>query len=271
MNILVTGFSGNLGRAVVKSLIQNGHKLRVLLHGSAFYAQEFDSDVEIIWGSLSDHQLFEQLTEGMDAVVHCAWEGRGAGDGMLEKVNLDGTMALIECAERNNVKTFVHISSVGVYGFNRYLWGSQVNEDTPMVSEQDSMNSYPWVKVLIEKKCEEIHDRLAMNLVVIRPGLLFSDVKAPAKKLIGSKVKRYGLFVGKANNHLPYIHVDDVAGMILLLLDNPVKYRVYNCVPTNRLSAAEFFEQWGLYKGYSARVLKMPPIMLRLMSWGVRS
>ncbi|MGB7583190.1 MAG: NAD-dependent epimerase/dehydratase family protein, partial [Sedimentisphaerales bacterium] len=62
MNILVTGFSGNLGRAVVKSLIQNGHKLRVLLHGSAFYAQEFDLDVEIIWGSLSDHQLFEQLT-----------------------------------------------------------------------------------------------------------------------------------------------------------------------------------------------------------------
>ena len=266
MHILLTGFSGTLGKAVAKSLQRSGHDLRVLLHGAAMDPGDLDPGIEVVWGSLSHHNLFDKLTKDIDAVVHCAWEGRGAFDGTLEKVNLNGTINLIKSAERNRVKTFIQVSSVGVYGLSRSLWGKVLDENQPLVSKQESLHPYPWVKVLIEKKCEELRCEMEMNLAVIRPGLLFSDAKAPAKRIITFKNKKYGILVGRGKNHLPYIHVDDVAEMISIIIMKPPKFGVYNCVPTLCLPAAEFFKKWVTYEGLPAGILRVPPIMLRLMT-----
>ena len=270
MNILLTGFSGTLGTAVTKSLLESGHQLRVLLHGSVIDPQDLDPCVEIVWGSLSHHHLFDQITNGIDVVVHCAWENRGVFDGMLEKVNLDGTINLIKSAERNRVKTFIHVSSVGVYGLARSLWGKVLDEDYPLVSKEESLNPYPWVKVLIEKKCEELQGKLGMNVIIIRPGLLFSDTKAPGKKLISLRNKKFVIIIGRGKNHLPYIHVNDVAKMVALLIENPQKYAVYNCVPTNHVCVAELVKRWGKYTGHHVTILRLSPIVFRLMNWLVR-
>lgn len=267
MRILLTGFSGTLGTAVARELIGNGHKLRVLLHGAAIDARNVDFDGEIMWGSLLNYHLFDQMTKDIDIVVHCAWEGRGVAGGMFEKANLDGTMYLVESAEQNKVKTFIHISSVGVYGLSRSLWNTVIDENQPLVSKEDSLNPYPWVKVLIERKLEEVKTRLSMNLIVLRPGLLFSDMKAPAKKLITFRGKQYGLLVGSGKNHLPYMHVDDVAEMISMIINKSPQNGVFNCVPTTYLPAGEFLKKWGKFHGHRIRVIKLPPFVLRIMTW----
>lgn len=269
MKILITGYTGNLGTAVAKAFVDAGHSVRGLIHGAAISPGEAD-EVELVWGGLRHHDLFDGITSDIDAVVHCAWEGRGAFDGNFETTNLEGTLRLIEAAERNGVKTFVHISSVGVYGLDRSLWGKTIDEEQPLVDEEGSLNPYPWVKVLIERKCKELKDSLNMNLVVIRPGLLFSDEKAPAKKLISAKHKRYGILAGTGRNHLPYIHVDDVAKMISRVLEKPSKYAVYNCAPTVYLPAAKFIRKWGLDRRYSVCVVRIPRMVFRIMSMMVR-
>jgi nucleoside-diphosphate-sugar epimerase len=267
MNILLTGFSGILGTAVAESLFEAGHKLRVVLHGAAIDPQDLNPRLEVVWGGLSQHHLFDQMTKDIDVVIHCAWDGREAFDGTLEKVNLAGTMNLIKSAERNKVRTFIHISSVGVYGLSRSLWGEVLDENQPLIGKEESLHPYPWVKVIIERKCEELRGKLDMNLVILRPGLIFSNTKAPAKKMVTFRNKKYGIFVGNARNHLPYIHVNDVAEMISIIIKKPPRYGVYNCVPTLHLSAAEFFKKWVDYRGLSAEVLRLPPLILRLMAW----
>lgn len=270
MNILLTGFSGTLGTTVAKSLLEAGHQLRVLHHGAVIDPQDLNSRIEIVWGGLSHHHLFNRTTKNIDIVVHCAWDGRGAFDGTLERVNLDGTISLIKSAERKRVKTFIHISSVSVYGLSRTLWGKVIDEMQPLVGKKDSLNPYPWVKVLIENKCRDLQDKLEMNLVVIRPGLFFNDTKAPAKKLISFKNKEYGLLVGKGRNHLPYIHTNDVAEMILRIIEKPSRYAVYNCVPTLHTPAAEFLKRWGEYSGHRLKVLRLPRPVIRLMNRGIQ-
>jgi len=63
MNILLTGFSGILGTAVAESLFEAGHKLRVVLHGAAIDPQDLNPRLEVVWGSLSQHHLFDQMTK----------------------------------------------------------------------------------------------------------------------------------------------------------------------------------------------------------------
>ena len=269
MKILLTGFSGNLGTAVARYLLEQGQELRVLLHGGVLNRSDLHPNLEILWGSLGQPSVADQATRGVEAVVHCAWDGRGASDGSMERVNLGGTLQLLDAAERNAVPTFIHVSSVGVYGLDRLLWGTVIDESQPFVAKEDSLNAYPWTKVLIENELEKRKGGLRMNLAIVRPGLLFSDTKAPAKKLIARKRKSYGLLVGKAANHLPFIHVDDVAEMISLLLKNPPKYAVYNAVPTTHLPASEFLRRWGRQTGRTVAVIGMPPALLRMMNRGV--
>ncbi len=269
MKILLTGFAGNLGKAVAPHLIEQGHDLRVLLHGAVLDPKELSPNLEIIWGSLSHPDLFDQLVEDVDAVVHCAWDGRGANDGSMVRVNMEGSLGLLEAAERHGVKTFIYISSVATYGLNQSLWGKVLDEDQAFVSEADSLNAYPWAKVLIENELAKAKDNLRMNLAIVRPGLLFSAEKAPAKKLIKKGQKAYGMLVGSAKNHLPYIHVDDVAEMISMLLAAPPKYAVYNAVPTSYTPARDFLKRWGAQAGYRVKVIKMPKVVLRMMSWAV--
>lgn len=264
MKVFLTGFSGNLGNVVSKRLLQDGHTVRALLHSSVLDPRQLDPKIEVIWGSLSQPHIFNRVTTGVDAVVHCAWDGRSS------KVNRDGTIRLLEAAEQNGVGTFVHISSVAVYGLSRSLWGKVLDENHPFVNKEDSMHAYPWTKVIIEKELQRLCGGLRMNLIIIRPGLIISDTTPPVKKLITVKKRKYGLLVGRAKNHLPYIHVDDVAAMIALVLNKPVKYAAYNAVPTTLLSARKFLKQWGQQFDSDITVIAIPPTVLRMMNWGVQ-
>ena len=271
MNILVTGFSGNLGSALVEKLHAEGHDLRLLLHGKAFDRTSFPFQKAVVWGSMAQFDLFDQLTQGVDAVVHCAWDSRATSREDSERINLEGTIRLLQAAARNGVQSFIHISSVAVYGLNRSLWGQVLDEQQSFVSSADALDDYPRVKVLIEEKCRQMKDSLDINLMIVRPGLLFSDEKPPAKKLARIKNKKgVGLIVGSGKNHLPYVHVKDVASMIHILLQRPVKYAVYNAVPSEHVSVESFLRRWGRTQGLSLKVMKIPPPCLRMAAWGVR-
>ncbi len=265
MNILITGFSGNLGKAVVEILSEQGHNLRLLLHGTAIKRKNAVFDGEVIWGSLKDETILDATTEGVDVVIHCAWDGRGAFEGNFERTNLKGTMKLIEYAQKNSVKTFIHISSVGVYGLNKSLWGKTLDENSVFVSKEDSMNPYPFVKVLIEQEIINKKGGYNMNMIIIRPGLLFNEEKSPAKKVIEKKNKVIAFFIGNAKNHLPYIHTTDVADMVLKIIENPPKFDIFNAVPTQQLPAKEFVKKWALPK--KATVIKIPPFCIRIAKY----
>lgn len=269
MNVLLTGYSGNLGSAVCEQLVQAGHSVHALLHGSVIDPRALSSKVEIVWGSLSQPDVLERETKDADVVVHCAWDGRRSIDASLEKVNLVGTKNLIDSAEKNGVKTFVHISSVAVYGLDNDLWGQTINEDHPLISKEQSPDAYCWVKVLIENYCNQVRDTSKMNIVIIRPGLFFSDTKAPAKKLVASRSRSYGLLVGSGRNHLPYIHVGDVARMIMAVIETPARYAVYNCVPTKQVPCEEFLAKWGRSKGLKLKVLRLRPFIVRCMNMAI--
>ena len=270
MDVLLTGYSGSLGTAVCEQLVQAGHDVHALLHGSVIEPQTLSPKVRIVWGSLSHPDVLERETKNVDVVVHCAWDGRRTLDESLEKVNLAGTKNLIKSAEQNKVKTFIHISSVAVYGLDRTLWGRTIDESQPLIKKEQSPDAYAWAKILIEDYCSQLKDASRMNILIIRPGLFFSDTKAPAKKLITSKRRSYGLLVGGGRNHLPYIHVGDVARMIMAVIENPPRYAVYNCVPTVQLPCAEFLAKWGKSRGIRLKVLRLRPVTVRCMNMAIR-
>lgn len=138
--IAVTGATGYVGRSVVPHLLREGWRVRALVRPNpartAF--DMFDKQVEQVSGDLLNVEALKALTNGVDAVVHLAYQhvpGRyrgGEGDDLAQwlDVNLHGSMRLLLAARDAGVSQFIFLSSRAV--FSRTEPGRVLGEAHPV-------------------------------------------------------------------------------------------------------------------------------------------
>ncbi len=130
--MFVTGGTGFVGQEVVKNLIANGHKPRLLVRRlDSETAQGFSRDFqpELHRGDVTDTDSLKGAFEGLDAVVHLVGiisEGKAT----FENVHTEGTRNVIEAAKRAEVKRFVHMSALGtrpnaVSRYHKSKWAAE--------------------------------------------------------------------------------------------------------------------------------------------------
>jgi UDP-glucose 4-epimerase len=122
MNILVTGGCGAIGRWVVQGLAQEGHRLAVFDQQIDETAvQMFGPAVGLTTGDINDTPSLERLCRSgdVDTIVHfasllskkCQVDPR-----LAVKVNVEGTVSVLEAARCANVRRVVYASSQAVFG-----------------------------------------------------------------------------------------------------------------------------------------------------------
>jgi dihydroflavonol-4-reductase len=119
--VLVTGGTGFLGAYVIRELVEKGWGVRAIRRGSplpAFISADILQQVEWISGDILDVVGLEEAMEGVDGVIHAAakvsFAGRDRHD--LFSINVEGTANVVNMALLQNVKRFVHVSSVAALG-----------------------------------------------------------------------------------------------------------------------------------------------------------
>lgn len=106
MNVLVTGGTGTLGRHVVTTLRQRGHRARI-------FSRQPRGHVDAVQGDLRKGFNLDKAVAGMDAIVHAATEARQS---LRSRGDIAGTRNLIKAAKRASIKHIVYISIVGIDG-----------------------------------------------------------------------------------------------------------------------------------------------------------
>ncbi|MCG8406554.1 MAG: NAD(P)-dependent oxidoreductase [Phycisphaerales bacterium] len=126
MLIAVTGATGFLGRYIVKNLVEQGHRCRCWHRPRSDRSNFEGTDTNIEWtpGSLEETDGFENFCRDADAIVHSAlYRPAGLGfraagrEAFIEfvRVNLLGSLSLIETARRIEIPRFVFISTCAVH------------------------------------------------------------------------------------------------------------------------------------------------------------
>lgn len=115
-DVLVTGGTGVLGRAVVTELLARGHSVRVLSrHAGAQVPGTKASDrVRLFTGDLAAGTGLAEAVAGADTVVHCASDPR-----RYREVDVPGTRRLIETA----AATRPHLVYISIVGCDRIPYG----------------------------------------------------------------------------------------------------------------------------------------------------
>lgn len=171
MKYLVTGSSGHLGEALVRTLRAMGHDVR----GIDILPAACTDHV----GSITDRELVRECMAHADAVLHSATlhKPHVATHAMQEFIdtNISGTLVLLEEAVRAGVKTFVFTSTTSVFGDALRPPPTQpaawVTEDVVPVPK----NIYGVTKTAAEGLCELFHKKHGLFCPVLRTSRFFPE------------------------------------------------------------------------------------------------
>ncbi|MEP6938950.1 MAG: NAD(P)-dependent oxidoreductase [Rudaea sp.] len=171
MRILVTGSSGHLGEALIRTLRASAHEgIGVDIKPSAY------TDAV---GSIADRDLVRRCMQDIDAVLHTATLHKPhiATHSRQDFVdtNITGTLNLLEEARAANVRAFVFTSTTSTFG--RALVPAQ-GEPAAWITEDvvpQPKNIYGATKVAAEDLCELFARNLGLPVLVLRTSRFFPE------------------------------------------------------------------------------------------------
>jgi dihydroflavonol-4-reductase len=174
---LVTGATGLLGNNLVRALAARGVRVKALARSREKAARQFAGlPIEIVVGDMSDVAAFAPALAGVDTIFHTAayfregYSGVHADHaGMMQRINVDGTIQLLEHAYAAGVRRMVHTSS------NLVLFGPRgaVQNETMARDERDA-NDYGASKIRTDRAIDTfLASHPDMFVAFVLPGWMF--------------------------------------------------------------------------------------------------
>lgn len=268
MKILLTGYSGFLGRYLYQALRAEHCEIRILLHRHSIGRQELDCSTEVFWGSIDNPATVRQALDGVDCVVHAAWM---FSPPFATRPTINETAA--ECLLRESIYAgvtgFAFISSVAVYGMQA-SGPDPIDESSSLARGRELQFIYPAEKISIETSLQHA-DRRGTALAIFRPGPVFDDARPPVFKTLRLGKTRLGIGLGNGTNRMAYIHARDVADAVCLWLVNSADEGIYNIVPSTCLQASQWGPAWSALTGNDLKPVFIPSNMIRGIFYGKKA
>lgn len=104
--VLVTGASGGIGRLLLPALRSAGWTTRCLVHRRPVSGAD-----ELVPGDLRDAASLALAVRGANAIVHLAATTHARSSSAYERVNVDGSRALVHAAAAASVARFLYVST----------------------------------------------------------------------------------------------------------------------------------------------------------------
>jgi len=196
VKVLVSGGAGFIGSNTVDALIEAGHEVVVVDDLSVGKKSNLNPSAVFYETDIRDEKLSEIFEkEKPDAVIHHA-----AQVSVRESVknpthdasiNLVGSINLLECARKNNVKKFVYASTGGViYGEPEYLPCDEKHPVAPICP-------YGASKYAFEQYLKMYHILYGMDYTILRYANVYGPRQDPLGEAGGIAIFAGLLFDGK--------------------------------------------------------------------------
>ena len=210
MPYLVTGASGSLGKAVVKRLRADGHRVRVFQRRIPERPQD---GLEYAFGNLGDPVAVDRAVKGADIVIHCGAAMKG-GWPEHKGGTVVGTHNVIDACKAHGVKQLVHISSMSVFDWAGSSEGAPVDETVNLEPRAEERGAYTRAKLEAERLVSHAAE-IGLPAVILRPGQIFGGGINLIKGAVARNAGGRWLVLGDGKLELPLVYIDDVVDAVM--------------------------------------------------------
>ena len=220
---LVVGATGLVGQQIALGLRRRGRAVRALVRGGARHekaASLIAAGIEIFDADLTKPETLPAACAGVESVLYTATSmPHGKEDG-LRCVDHDGTLALIDSAERSDVRHFIYTSYSG-----------NIREDSPLETAK--------------RDCEKRLLAAKLRATILRPSYFMETWLSPA--LGFDPASGLARIYGPGDAKVSYISFRDVVAFALAVAANASHpsaiLEMGGPEPLSQLDAAGIFER----------------------------
>ena len=256
---LITGGSGLVGERLSSQLLQRGNTVKHLSRTP----RTRDDGVQVFKWDIPDGFVDPAALENVDVVVHLAgaeimderWtpaRKKVLVDSRVDSLRLLRSAATEVGAE---IETLISSSAQGYYEPNQ---GRALHEEDPAGVGYMGQLCVAWESEAL--KWEQIGTRIVINrigLVLAPDGGALELIADPIKKRIGS-------YFGKGNQTYPWIHIDDLCGIIHHETANESVRGAFNAAAPDAVTQREMVKSIATHLGKSVVSFPIPKSALKL-------
>jgi uncharacterized protein (TIGR01777 family) len=249
MTIGITGSSGFLGSSLIPFLTTGGHRVIRLIRHRPTYDDKLDlKDVKSIqWNpSSSSYTNVSSLNDNnnqMDAVVNLAgenifgrWTKKKKKRIFDSRVNTTRSLCKLLSSLDKPPKVLVSASATGYYG----------DRGDEMLTEE-SQSSIGFLSDVCRnwEEATQIAKESGIRVVNLRLGIVLSSSGGMLSKILPLFKMSLGGRIGKGNQYMSWIGLDDLLGLILYAISDESVSGPVNAVSPNPITNADFTTTLG--------------------------
>lgn len=254
VKVIVTGATGLIGKHLVYALMREGHQV-VAFARSIGKLPELPNENVYTWS----HEKLPpaEALINSDVVIHLAGEGIADRRWTAERKQkiwdsrVVGTKNLVKALsllpENQRPKVLISGSAIGYYAQS----SRSQDESSGQGKEFLSNLCIEWETAALES------EKLGLRTVLVRSGLVL------AKE--GGVLSKMGpITLGRGQQYMSWIHIDDLVGFILFALNNSSIKGPFNLTAPSPVTNKEFTKTFSKIKGYPI-TLFAPKSILKLV------
>jgi UDP-glucuronate 4-epimerase len=272
MQILVTGGAGFIGSHLVEALLALGHGVVVLDDFNDYYNPEFKRQnvrkvlnhpkYRLVEGDISNRAFVQKAFSDskVDMVIHLAARAgvrSSVQDPFLyQRVNVEGTLNVLDSAKEAGVKKFTFGSTSSVYG---------INAKVPFAETDPTLNTvapYAATKLAGEAFCRSYSHLYKMDMAVLRFFSVYGPRGRPdmaiyqfCEKIMKGKPIP---FFGDGSSRRDYTYVDDIVQGIVATTTREFGFEIFNLGESETTQLREMIALIETAVGQSAKIERLP-------------
>lgn len=260
MKVLFTGATGVLGRAAVPLLVADGHEVSAVARSGEDHRWLDQVGARPVDVDLFDGESVDRAVAGSDTVIHFATAipplaamVKRAAWAMNDRLRSEATELLVDAALAHGVGRFVQQSITLPYADGGEAW---LDEETAIEPG--------WVVLESALDAEAQVDRFRRGGgvgVTLRLSRLYGPGRASTEYVEGVRTRKIPV-IGKGENYVSSIHVDDAATALATAMTAPDG--VYNVTDDKPVIAAEYTDSLATLLG-APTPRRIPRIAARLL------
>jgi len=243
MKILVTGATGFIGRHLLPVLKEAGHEIVVLTRNADQAVTRLPVVCRIVAWDPASLEPPPEAFEGVEAVVNLAGENiatrwTDSKKAELERSRILSTHHLVQTFKimANPPKVLVSVSGVGFYGHQR---SAELDESAPSGTGYLADLCRRWEAEALEAQT------LGTRTVVLRTAMVLGTDGGAMQYMLPAFRMGLGGRVGNGRQWMTWIHIRDLAHMILHAINTETLQGPVNAVAPQAVTNGEFTRVLG--------------------------